>query len=130
MTSKLVQANTIKEGSYVIIDGAPCRVTNVQISKTGKHGAAKVRMVGIGIIDEKKREVVMPGSDNIEVPIIEKKSAQILSITNDVANVMDTESYETFDLVIPDELKGKLSEGMQVLYWEVMGQRVMKQIKG
>lgn len=130
MTTKLVQASTIKEGGYVIIDNAPCRVTNVQISKTGKHGAAKVRMVGVGVIDDKKREIVLPGSDNIEVPIIEKRSAQILSIAGDMANVMDAESYETFDIKIPDELKGKLSEGMQVLYWEVLGQRIMKQIKG
>jgi len=43
---------------------------------------------------------------------------------------MDTTTYETFDLNIPDELKGQVVEGVNVLYWEILDQRVMKQIKG
>ena len=42
---------------------------------------------------------------------------------------MDTESYETFDLDIPEELKGEVSEGSNVLYWVLMGIKVMKQVK-
>ena len=60
-----------------MLDGAPCRVMSVSKSKPGKHGAAKARIVGIGILDEKKRDLVMPGSDRIDVPLIEKKSAQV-----------------------------------------------------
>ena len=83
----------------------------------------------IGLIDEKKREMVMPGHDNVEVPIIDKKTAQVLSVVGDKANVMDTETYETFDLAIPADMKDKVMEGVQVLYWIIMGEKVMKQIK-
>ena len=72
----------------------------------------------------------MPGHDNIEVPIVEKKNAQVLSIQGDTANVMDSETYETFDLKIPDELKGEVTEGVTVLYWIILEDKVMKQIKG
>jgi translation initiation factor 5A len=72
----------------------------------------------------------MPGHDSIEVPIIEKKNAQVLSVSGNKANVMDSETYETFDIEIPDELKGSCSEGTIILYWDVMGTRVMKQVKG
>ena len=129
MATKVTNAGSIKEGSYIIIDNAACKVADSVHGKGGKHGAAKMRIVAIGLLDNKRREVVMPASDNVEVPIIEKKSAQVLSVTGDNANVMDTENYETFDLLIPEELKGKVVEGVQVLYWIVMDQKVMKQIR-
>ena len=130
MGLKQTTASNVHEGDTIMLDGAPCRVMSVSKSKPGKHGAAKARIVGIGILDEKKRDLVMPGSDRIEVPLIEKKSAQVLSVTEDKANVMDTETYETFDLSIPEELRGKVKESMQILYWEIMGSKMMKQIKG
>lgn len=129
MSKKSVGASEIQKGSYMLFDGAPCKVVDIQTSKTGKHGHAKMRMTGIGLIDEKKRMVVMPAHDNVEVPIVEKKSAQVLSVTGDTANVMDSESYETFDLPIPEEMKGQVAEGCQVLYWIIMDAKIMKQIK-
>ena len=71
----------------------------------------------------------MPGHDRVEAPIIEKKSAQVLSIVGDKANVMDTESYETFEMDIPEELKTEVKEGTEVLYWILMGSKVIKQVK-
>lgn len=129
MSKKTVGASEIQKGSYMLFEGVPCKVVDIQVSKTGKHGHAKMRMTGIGLIDEKKRMVVMPAHDTVEVPIVEKKSAQVLSVTGEHANVMDSESYETFDLPIPEELKGQVTEGMAVLYWVILEQKVMKQIK-
>lgn len=129
MSTKIVGATSIKEGSFILIDGVACKVVNTDTSKSGKHGHAKVRIVAIGLIDEKKREIVMPGHDNVEVPIIEKKTAQVLSVVGDKANVMDTETYETFDLAIPADMKDKVMEGVQVLYWIILGEKVMKQLK-
>ena len=124
----VVDVGTIKKGSYMIIDGKACKVNDVQISRPGKHGHAKYRIVAIGLLDGKKYDIVMPHG-SVEVPIIEKKGAQVLSISGDAANVMDLESFETFDLKIPEELKGQVTEGSNVLYWEILSERVMKQLK-
>ena len=72
----------------------------------------------------------MPGHDNIEVPIVDKRNAQILSISGNKANVMDSQSYETFDLEVPEELKADVVEGCTVLYWIILNQKIMKQVKG
>ncbi len=129
MTTKLVSVGSLQKGSYVIIDGAGCKVSDIQVSRPGKHGHAKVRLVAVGLIDGKKREIVRPGHDNIEVPILEKRNAQVLSVQGDKANVMDTESYETFNLDVPEELKAEVAEGSTVLYWKILDERVMKQVK-
>ena len=129
MTTKFASASSMKEGSNIVIDGAACRVVSLQISRPGKHGHAKIRLEAVGLIDEKKRVIVMPGHDNVEVPIIEKKSAQVLSIANNVANVMDSETYETFDLAVPEGLRGQITGGSNILYWQILGDKVMKQVK-
>ena len=127
--TKPVSIGTLQKGNYVIIDDVACKVVDTQTSRPGKHGHAKVRMSAVGLIDGRKREVVMPGHDKIATPIIDKRTAQVLSVTDDTVNVMDSETYETFDLEIPEELKGQVVEGSQVLYWVILNDKVMKQIK-
>ena len=128
--TKTIAANNVQKGTSIILEGAACKVVDVEISKPGKHGHSKVRISAVGLVDDKKRIVVMPGHDNIEVPIIEKRTAQVLSLHGDMANVMDSETYETFDLKIPEEFKGQVVEGSSVLYWTILNEKVIKQVKG
>ncbi|MFT4310850.1 MAG: translation initiation factor IF-5A [Candidatus Woesearchaeota archaeon] len=127
--TKLVSVGSLTKGSYVIVDEAACRVVDLKVSRPGKHGHAKVNLTAVGILDDKKRNLIMPGHDNIEVPIIGKKTAQVLSVTDKSANVMDQETFETFDLEIPEDLEGQVNVGNVILYWQVLSERVMKQIK-
>ena len=129
MAVKSVGANTLKHGSYVVMDGAACKVSTIQVSRPGKHGHAKMRIEGVGIIDGKKRVIVLPGHDHVEAPLIEKKTAQVLSVQDRVANVMDAETYETFDLKVPEELAADCQSGVNVLYWQVLEDKIMKQVK-
>ena len=71
----------------------------------------------------------MPSGQNIEVPMVEKKTAQVLSVSGDTAKVMDAESFEMFDMHIPEELIGQVVDGCEVLYWDVMNKLVIRQVK-
>lgn len=126
---KQVQITSLKPGRYVVIDGIACRVNKMDISKPGKHGHAKCRVEAVGLIRGEKKVIVLPGHDKIDSPVIEKKSAQVLSVHGDIANVMDEENFETFDLKIPEELEGKIESGAKILYWMVLDERVLKEIK-
>ncbi len=127
--TKLVSVSTLKKGSGIVLDGVACTVVDIKTSRPGKHGHAKVNLMAVGMLDGKKRNAVMPGHDKVEVPIIGKKNAQVLSVAGDMANVMDMETYETFDLEIPDDLKGKVAAGQVVVYWMILDDKVLKQIK-
>jgi translation initiation factor 5A len=127
--TKVESVGELQKGSYIVIDGVACSVVDTQTSRPGKHGHAKVRLAGVGLIDGKKRVIVLPGHDMVNIPIIEKMTAQVLSITGDMANVMDSETYETFDLAIPPELKEACREGSFILYWVILEDKVMKQVK-
>ena len=127
--TKLKSAGSLQKGNYVVIEGAACVVTDIKISRPGKHGHAKCNIMAVGMLDDKKRNIVMPGHDQIDVPVIAKNNAQVLSRTENKCNVMDMESFETFDLDIPEELNEELKEGDTVVYWVILADKVLKQIK-
>ena len=129
MTVKPIDVGEAKEGKYIVVDGVACVIKSVQRSKPGKHGHAKCRVEAVGIIDGQKRIFVKPAHDKIDSPIVEKKTAQVLSIKGNMANIMDMETFETFDLEIPEELKDQVKENTQVLYWIILNDKMMKQVK-
>ncbi len=104
---ELTEARTLKEGRYVLIDEEPCTIVNITTSKPGKHGAAKARIEGIGVFDSQKRTAVQPVTAKLYVPVIERRSGQVLSVSGDIAQIMDMGDYSTIEIEIPEELKGK-----------------------
>jgi translation initiation factor 5A len=119
----------LQVGKFVVIDDEPCKVLNVTTSVPGKHGGAKARLEVIGIFDNRRRSIVKPADTEIEIPIVDKKVGQVVAIAGDTAQIMDMETYETFDSKIPDELKGKLAQGGEVIYWILMGRKMLMQVK-
>jgi len=126
MVFKLIHATEARSGAAVIIDGTPCIVKSNDISKPGKHGHAKCRIESIGIVDGKKRVIAMSGHDKLDVPMINKNKAQVLSIIGDSASIMDLESFETIEVPMMEELRGQLKEGEQIEYWDIEGVKIIK----
>ncbi|MBI5391492.1 translation initiation factor IF-5A [Candidatus Woesearchaeota archaeon] len=127
--TKLMQAGDLRVGGYVIFDNVACVVKDIQTSKTGKHGSSKCRIEAVALVGGQKKIHLCPAGDNVQVPIIEKKNAQVLSVHDTLATVMDNENFETFDLTVTDEFKDKVKEGALVNYWIIMDQRVIMQVK-
>lgn len=130
--SRPVDLGSLKDGSYILIDGEACRIVEYDKSKPGKHGAAKARVVGIGVFDGVKRSLVLPVSSNVEVPLIEKRSGQVVSSSPTNVQLMDLETFETFDVPVPtdEEIKSKIAPGAEVEYWRVMGKTKIMRVKG
>tara|TARA_B100001013_G_scaffold95181_2_gene53173 strand:+ start:3443 stop:3844 length:402 start_codon:yes stop_codon:yes gene_type:complete len=120
--SKPASLSDVKIGSYIIINEEPCRIVEYDKSKPGKHGSAKARIVAIGVFDKSKRSMVSPVSAGIEIPIIEKRTGQIISIVGTTIQLMDMETFETLDAPEPEDvdLKNKITEGIDVEYWKVL----------
>lgn len=129
--SKPVDLGSVKIGSYLIIDGEPCRVVEYEKSKPGKHGAAKARVVAIGVFDGTKKSIVSPVDARVDVPLIEKRTGQIISIGESEIQIMDLENYEVFDSKMPEEdIRTRLASGVEVEYWKVLDRIKIMRVKG
>jgi translation initiation factor 5A len=116
-----MELGSLKVGSYVIIDNEPCRIVSYDHSKPGKHGSAKARISAMGVFDGSKHSMVSPVSANVEVPIIDKRSGQIISISGKTLQIMDLESFEVFETdAADDEMRDKIRQGGEVEYWKVL----------
>ncbi|NHJ31376.1 MAG: translation initiation factor IF-5A [Asgard group archaeon] len=137
MSTRPTDANSIKRGSYILVDEEPCQVLDLSHSKTGKHGHAKIRMEVIGLFDKKKRSPVMPSTHKVQVPIIDKRNAQVITIEGAEMSVMDKETYETLSIPKPaaEEHLKKLEEIVgagktaEVEYWIVMNRFLVNRVK-
>ena len=125
-------AGELKKGSYVVLDGEPCEVLSVSKSKPGKHGAAKVRIEARGIFDGTRSSKIFPADALVEIPIVDKKTAQVTSVYGNTVQLMDLSSYDMFEIPMPDdpELASKLQPGVEVEYWESMGKRKIVRVRG
>jgi translation initiation factor 5A len=120
---ELAEIRTLKINRYLIIDDEPCKIVGISTSKPGKHGEAKARIEAIGIFDKQKRSIVKPVKHKVHVPIIDKRSAQVLALMGDNVQLMDLETYETFEMPIPDEYKGQLEAGKEIQYLQALGRK-------
>ena len=127
MSINYVYLGDVKVGTYIIIDGEPCRVVEISGAKTGKHGSAKAHVVAIGLFSGSKKTLTAPVDQRVESPVIEKRVGQILADLGNSFQVMDMETYETYEVEKPSDsqLLEKLKPGVQVEYWEVLGKRLI-----
>jgi len=121
MAKEQTEVRELDEGSYVMMDETPCKITGYSTAKPGKHGSAKARIEGKGVFDGKKRSLSQPVDAKVWVPIIERKQGQVVNVESDELQVMDLETYETFVMISPDE--ADLSPDDDIEFLEYEGQR-------
>ncbi|MDE1850406.1 MAG: translation initiation factor IF-5A [Candidatus Micrarchaeota archaeon] len=123
-----VSVGDLKPGRFLLIDGVPCKVVDIETSAPGKHGSAKVRITAIGMFDGSKKTLLKPSHSDVEAPVISKRKAQVVSISGDNAQLMDLETYDTYDLVIPEDLRGSVKAGSEIEVIEAMGKKAMTRV--
>ena len=121
MPKQQTEVRELQEGNYVMIDDVPSKITAYSTSKPGKHGSAKARVEGTGVIDGQKRNFTQPVDAKIWVPIVNRKQGQVVSVSGKDMQVMDLETYETITMRIPEDLDPASDD--EIEYLEFEGQR-------
>jgi len=122
---KSINATEAKPGTNIIIEGVACAVRSNDISKTGKHGHSKCRIEAVGLINGQKKVIIIPGHDKFDVPMVQKKKGQVLTVGKNVS-LMDLETFETLEIPVADEIKSELQENDNVEYWDIDGEKIVK----
>jgi translation initiation factor 5A len=122
MAKEQTEVRDLQEGNYVMMEDVPCKITAYSTAKPGKHGSAKARIEGTGVFDGNKRSLSQPVDAKVWTPIIERKQGQVVSVeSEEVAQVMDLETYETITISVPASTD--LSPDDEIEYLEFEGQR-------
>ncbi len=117
MPREQTEVRDLDEGSYVMIDGAPCQINSYSTAKPGKHGSAKARIEAEGVFDGKKRSLSQPVDAKVWVPIINRKQGQVINVDGDEIQVMDLETYENF-VMRADGIDAEADDEIEFLEYE------------
>lgn len=113
---EMKEIRELKVGRYVNIDEEPCKILSISTSKPGKHGSAKANIDAASIFTGAKKSLVGPVSTKVQVPLIDKRKAQVLSVQGDEVQIMDLETYENITMAINADHECSLEPGAEILY--------------
>jgi translation initiation factor 5A len=131
MSYRIAKVGELREGSYAIINDEPSQIVSIQKSKPGKHGSAKFRCTAISLFDGRKQSFVSSTDTNIQVPIVDKRSGQVINLGPGSVQLMDLETYDMMDVAMPadEEVASKLEAGKNVEYWIIMERVKIQRVK-
>jgi len=106
-----MQCSALRKNGFVVIKNRPCKIVEMSTSKTGKHGHAKVHMVGIDLFTGKKYEDICPSTHNMNVPHVQRKDYTLMDMDRDkFLTILGDDCIERNDLKLPD---GDLGQQIQ-----------------
>lgn len=104
-----MQCSALRKNGHVVLKGRPCKIVDMSTSKTGKHGHAKVHLVGVDIFTNKKYEDLSPSTHNMDVPRVNRQEYSLLDIDDGYLSLMTASGDTKDDVKVPDgELGSKL----------------------
>ncbi|XP_061896922.1 eukaryotic translation initiation factor 5A-1-like [Entelurus aequoreus] len=113
-----LQCSALRKNGNVMLKSRPCKIVEMSTSKTGKHGHAKVHLVGIDLFTGKKYEDICPSTHNMEVPNVKRTEYEALCLTDGFLHLMDELGEVREDLALPNsdlgkEIETKISSGVE-----------------
>jgi len=115
-----MQCSALRKNGFVVIKSRPCKIVDMSTSKTGKHGHAKVHLVGIDIFTNKKFEDLSPSTHNMDVPNVSRSEYSLINIDDGFLSLMNSDGSTKDDVKLPegdlgDKLSAEFDEGKELL---------------
>ncbi|CAF1534018.1 unnamed protein product [Adineta ricciae] len=127
------QCSALRKNGYVMLKSRPCKIMEMSTSKTGKHGHAKVHLIGIDIFTGKRYEDICPSTHNMDVPNVKRVEYSVIDIDNDgYVSLMDDSSDTRSDIKLPEgdlgqEIRTKFEngDGVKVTVLQALGEEAI-----
>lgn len=112
----MATASDLNSGNYFLHNNEPVQVVKREVVAYGTHSHTKLKFYFRPLTGRGEKTVTMGHTDKVDILDITRKTGMVLAKTQDKVQVMDSQSYETFDAKIDKELLDKVSENDEVIF--------------
>ena len=127
----MANASELKAGMYFLMNNEPVYVKRREVVAVGTHSHSKIKIYYTDIHGKGERTVNFGHTDRVDVIDIVKKSGQLLSKSQNKAQIMDMQTYETFDANAEAELLKSLNANDEVIFIDYNGNcQILEKRKG
>lgn len=119
----MMEIKQLKKGSYIMHKGEPALIKTMGLVVTGTHSHGKMKLEVQGLFSRTNDSFTLPLHERVEEVEIIRKLGQLLSMNSNQGQVMDMQSYETFDSEIGEGVDA--GEGDEVTFIEHQGRALV-----
>ena len=112
----MAMASDLERGKYFMYQGGIYKVNRKEVVAYGTHSHTKLKLYIQDLEGKGEKVINLSHTDRVDIVDIIKKTAQVISKTPQIIQIMDTHSYETFDVKVDPELKEQINEGDEVIF--------------
>ena|SRR6478609_5006557 len=105
--TELVQTSTLRIGNFLVVDGKPCRITNMSTAKPGKHGSSKTIFITKDVLSGKNVEHSAPSKGMVSVPEIIRDTYAVLDVSDEGFLSLMKNGVIREDVRLPDDSIGQ-----------------------
>ncbi|ELU12624.1 hypothetical protein CAPTEDRAFT_185568 [Capitella teleta] len=138
------KCSSLRKSGFALLNQNPCKIIEMNTSAPGKHGHAKIHLVGLNIFSEKKVDDICVSTHNMQVPIVKRQEYEVLGMDHDgYCTLMDINGHLRSDLKLTnicnvhskvelDRLRDRAEEDQMAVIatvWTAMGDEAVKSIR-
>jgi translation initiation factor 5A len=117
----MATAEDLKKGECIIINNGIYKITRKEVVAVGTHSHSKTKIYVVPIEGGGEKNYIYNHQDKVEIPEIENRVGQIISIGENSLQVMDTKTYETLEVLSNQEILDKAEEGKILFFFTYQG---------
>ncbi len=114
-------ASDLERGKFFEYKGEVLQVLRRSLVNCGTHSHTKLVFTVCDINGRKDREITMGHNEKVDIIDIMKKKATVISKSGDSLQIMDAQSYETFDAACEAEILETLAVGDEITFIDYKG---------
>ena len=117
----MASASDLNAGNYFLHNNEPVQVVKKEVIAYGTNSHTKLKFYFKPLTGGGEKTVTMGHIDKVDILDITRKSGMIIAKMQDKVQIMDSQSYETFDAKIDPDLLESMNENDEVIFVDYQG---------
>jgi translation initiation factor 5A len=121
----MANAADLERGKFFEHKGELLQVLRKGVISVGTHSHTKLSFTVCDLSGKREKEMILAHNDKVDMVDIMKKKASVIAKSGNSIQIMDAQTYETYDALCEPDILETLNEGDEIIFIEYKGVHVL-----